>query len=240
RFVENGEIDWKGLERTVRLGIHFLDNVIDANKYPLGKIEKATKGNRKIGLGIMGFADFLIKLKIPYNSERGLETGKRVMKFIRDKSRDASEDLANERGVFPNFEKSIYHGRRRLRNATTNTVAPTGSISIIANCSSGIEPLFAISYIRRVIGTELIEINPIFERIARDEGFYSEELMRKIARTGSIQEIEEIPRRIREIFVTSHDIDPEWHVRMQATFQSPPCGRAPGQAAAGTPCAHRP
>ncbi|HEX55246.1 MAG: ribonucleotide-diphosphate reductase subunit alpha [Candidatus Altiarchaeales archaeon] len=219
KMVNDGKIDWEKLEKAVRLGVHFLDNVIDANKYPLPEIEKATKDNRKIGLGVMGFADLLIKLRIPYNSEKAIKTAEKVMKFIQVKSKEKSEELAKEREVFPNFDKSIYHGKRKLRNATTTAIAPTGSISIIANCSSGIEPIFAISYIRHAIETELIEINPLFEEIAREEGFYSEELMREIAKNGSIQNIKEIPRRIRRVFVTALDIEPEWHVRMQAAFQ---------------------
>jgi len=219
KMVTNRGIDWKKLEKTVNLGVHFLDNVIDVNRYPLPEIKKATKGNRKIGLGVMGFADFLIRLGIPYNSKKGIATAEKVMKFIQERSKRASEALAGDRGIFPNFKKSIYYRKIKLRNATTTTIAPTGSISIIANCSSGIEPLFAISYIRNVLGTELLEINPIFEEIAREQGFYGEELMRKIASTGSIQDIDEIPRKIRRIFVTAHDITPEWHIRMQATFQ---------------------
>jgi ribonucleoside-diphosphate reductase alpha chain len=219
RMVIKGGVDWERLERTIDLGVHFLDNVIDVNKYPLPEIEKATKGNRKIGLGIMGFADFLIMLSIPYNSKEGILTAGKVMKFVQERSKRASEALAEKRGVFPNFKKSIYYGKTKLRNATTTTIAPTGSISMIANCSSGIEPLFAVSYVKNVLGTELVEINPVFEERAREGGFYSEELMRKIAHSGSIQHIDRIPVRIRRIFVTAHDITPEWHIRMHATFQ---------------------
>ncbi len=234
-ITEDDNIDWGKLEEMIKIAVHFLDNVIDLNKYPLKQIEDITKnGNRKIGLGVMGFAEFLIKLGIPYDSEKAIETAEKIMKFIQEKSRDASTEIAKERGVFPNFKKSIYHpnstpkvsklrhevsDKLRLRNATTTAIAPTGTISIIANCSSGIEPLFAVSFVRHVIGTELIDVNPLFEEIARKRNFYSEELMRKIAMKGSIQDIEEIPRDVRKIFVTSHDISPEWHIRMQAVFQ---------------------
>ncbi len=219
RMVSDGGVDWGKLGKTVDVGVHFLDNVIDVNRYPLPDIEKATRGNRKIGLGVMGFADFLIRLGIPYNSKKGIAMAERVMKFIQDRSKKASEAMAEDRGVFPNFRKSIYYKKIKLRNATTTTIAPTGSIGIIANCSSGIEPLFAVSYMRNVLGTELLEINPIFEEMAREGGFYSEELMGKIASTGSVQDISEIPGKIRRVFVTAHEITPEWHVRMQAAFQ---------------------
>lgn len=218
RMVENGEINWKKFEETIRIAVHFLENVIDANKYPLKEIEKITKENRKIGLGVMGFADLLVRLGIPYNSKKAIEAAERIMKFIQEKSREASMELAEERGVFPNFG-FYYNKRLRLRNATTTAIAPTGSISIIANCSSGIEPLFAVSFVRHVLNTELVEVNPVFEEIARKRNFYSEELMRKIAMKGSIQNIEEIPKDVRRVFVTSHDISPEWHIRMQSAFQ---------------------
>ncbi len=219
RMVDYEKINWKKLEEVIKIAVHFLDNVIDKNKYPLRGIEEMTKGNRKIGLGIMGFADLLVRLKIPYNSKKAIEIAEKMMKFIQEKSREESMELAKERGVFPNFEKSIYHSTLRLRNATTTSIAPTGSISIIANCSSGIEPLFAVSFVRHVLNTELIEVNPVFEEIARERNFYSEELMRKIAMRGSIRGIDEIPKDVRRVFVTSHDISPEWHVRMQAVFQ---------------------
>ena len=219
---ENGkDIDWDKLRQTVELAINFLDNVIDANHFPLKKIEIATKANRKIGLGVMGFADMLIKLGIPYNSEKALRLAEKLMKFITSTAREKSAQLAEERGSFPNFDKSIFaDSYEALRNATCTTIAPTGTISIIANCSSGIEPLFAISYVRNVMsGTKLLEINQEFERIAREEGFYSNELMMEIATKGSIQAIDGIPKRIKKIFVTALDISPEWHVRMQAAFQ---------------------
>ncbi|MCS4542003.1 MAG: ATP cone domain-containing protein [Euryarchaeota archaeon] len=218
---EKKEIDWEKLRRTVYTTVHFLDNVIDANKYPLPEIEKMTKANRKIGLGIMGFADALLKLGIRYDSEEALSIAEKLMKFISDEARKKSVKLALERSPFPNFEVSIWKekGYKAMRNATLTAVAPTGTISIIAGCSSGIEPNFAISFIRNVMGTQLLEVNQYFEKIMKERGLYSTELMMKIARKGSIQNMKEISEDIREIFVTSLDISPEWHVRMQAAFQ---------------------
>jgi len=213
-------IDFEKLKNTVWKAIHLLDNVIDMNKYPLLEIENMTKGNRKIGLGVMGFADMLIMLGIPYDSDEAVEKAEELMSFIQKEARDASENLAETRGVFPNWEKSVFHEKKKLRNATVTTIAPTGSLSIIANCSSGIEPLFAISYKRTVLDkTELLEVHPMFEEIARREGFYSEELMRKITEKGTIKDMEEVPPHVRRIFVTSHDISPTWHVKIQAAFQ---------------------
>jgi len=222
-FVSDGKADWDRLAEVVHTTVHFLDNVIDMNKYPLEKIEEMVKANRKIGLGVMGFADMLIKLGIPYNSEEGVEMGGKVMKFVTDEARKKSEQLGKERGSFPNFpESTLASGREAMRNATVTTIAPTGTISIIANASSGVEPLFAISYIRANVldNEEMIEVNPLFEEIARKEGFYSEELMKKIAKKGSIQGIDEVPEKWRRVFVTAHDITPEWHVKMQAAFQA--------------------
>jgi len=215
-------IDYDKLRKTVHMATRFLDNVIDANKYPLPEIEKMTKANRKIGLGVMGFADMLIKIQVPYNSDTALEYAEEIMKFIQTESKKASGKLAEERGVFPNFKGSIYDNENgmKLRNATTTTIAPTGTISIIAGTSGGIEPLFAISYFRRVLDDDkLIEVHPIFERIAKEEGFYTKNLMKKIANEGSIKNIKEIPDWVRNIFVTAHDIKPEEHIRMQAAFQ---------------------
>ncbi|GBE00853.1 ribonucleoside-diphosphate reductase NrdZ [bacterium BMS3Abin08] len=214
------EVDWEKLRDTTLKAVHFLDNVIDINKYPMKKIEEMTKSNRKIGLGVMGWADMLIQLGIPYNSERALGLAEEVMRFINEEGKKASEELAAKRGVFPNYESSIYEGKRKLRNATITTIAPTGTLSIIAGCSSGIEPLFAVSFVRTVLeGTKLLEVNPYFESVAREHGFFTRELMERISEAGSILDIEEIPGDIKEFFVTAHDITPEDHIRMQAAFQ---------------------
>ncbi len=213
-------LDWDSLRQTVRLGVHFLDNVIDINKYPLEKIEEATKGNRKIGLGVMGWADMLIQLGIPYNSVEASQLANEVMKFIQSESKKQSGFLAVERGVFPNFDKSVYTDETAFRNATTTTIAPTGTLSIIAGCSSGIEPLFAVSFVRNVLeGTKLYEVNPVFEKIAKERGFWSKELIEEIAAKGTLQEIEDVPADVKKAFVTAHDISPLDHVRMQAAFQ---------------------
>ena len=221
RMVEDGKINWDKLRETVRNAVHFLDNVIDANKYPLKEIEKVTKANRKIGLGVMGFADMLIKLGIPYNSEQALALAEKLMKFIDEEAHRKSEEIAEKRGSFPNFDKSIWKDKyKAMRNATVTTIAPTGSISIIAGCSSGIEPLFAISFIRNVLdGTRLFETNPLFEITAKERGFYDAKLLEEIAKTGSVQKIDKVPEDVRKVFVTALDISPEWHVRMQAAFQ---------------------
>ena len=225
KMVNDGRIDWDKLKSTVEKAVHFLDNVIDANKYPLPEIEKITRfGNRKIGLGVMGFADMLIELGVPYNSRPALKIAEQVMKFIEETAINTSVKLAEERGSFANFKGSVWEKRgfKCMRNATLTTIAPTGTISEIAGCSNGIEPLFAIVYTKRVretLGTDLLIVNPLFEKVAIEEGFYSEELMKKISSSTSIQHIEEIPEHVRRIFVTAHDIPPEWHVRMQAAFQ---------------------
>ncbi len=224
-IIENQEapaVDYEGLKEIVWQSVRFLDNTIDMSKYPLPQIEEMVRGNRKIGVGIMGFADMLYQLGIPYNSEEALEKAEEVMAFIDKESHEASKSLAEERGVFENFEKSVFKGLEssRYRNATTTTIAPTGTLSIIAGCSSGIEPMFALSFVRRVMdGDELLEVNPYFEAVARERGFYSRELMDAIAKKGSIRNMEEIPEDVRKVFVTAHDISPEWHVRMQAAFQ---------------------
>jgi ribonucleoside-diphosphate reductase alpha chain len=220
--VRDGELDWDSLRRTVHNAVHFLDNVIEVNRYPLAEIGRMTKGNRKIGLGVMGYADMLIRLGLSYNSEAGLKQGEEVMHFIQREAREASADLAEKRGPFPNYKGSSLDrpGARPLRNATTTTVAPTGTISIISGCSSGIEPLYGVCFIRNVMDNdELVEVNPLFEDFARRDGFYSEELMRKIAKFGSLDNVPEVPERYRRLFVTAHDISPEWHVRTQAAFQ---------------------
>ncbi len=216
----NYEVDWNKLKDITWKAVRFLDNVIEINKYPLKKIEETTKANRKIGLGIMGWADMLIQLKIPYNSEKAITLAEEVMEYIQKEGKNASSALAEERGVFPNYEGSIFEGKIKLRNATVTTIAPTGTLSIIAGCSSGIEPLFAVSYIRTVMeGTKLIEINPHFEKVAKERGFWSRELMERIAEKGSVKDFDEIPADVRAIFVTAHDITPEEHIRMQAAFQ---------------------
>jgi ribonucleoside-diphosphate reductase alpha chain len=223
KMVRDGQIDWAKLRKTVRTCVHFLDNVIEASKFPLPEIEHLTReGNRKIGLGVMGFADALIKLGIPYNSEEGLEIADKIMKFILEEAQKRSVELASVRGTFPNIKGSIYDrpDGLKMRNATVLSIAPTGTISIIAGCSSGIEPLFALAFVRNVMeGTRLLEVNPVFEQIARERGFYSKELMEKIAQTGTLRGISEIPEDVARIMVTDWDIEPEWHVRMQAVFQ---------------------
>jgi ribonucleoside-diphosphate reductase alpha chain len=218
KFVVNSTIDYEGLKEIVNLSVEFLDNVIEVNKYPLKQIDEMTKANRKIGLGVMGWADMLILLGIPYNSEEAINLAKDVMRFIQDHAILKSLELAKIRGSFPNIKGSIFD--KNMRNATVTTIAPTGTISMIANASSGIEPLFAVSYVKTVMdGTRLIEVNPMFEYIAKSRGFYSPQLMEKIAEHGTIQNILEIPEDVRKVFVTSHDISPEYHVRMQAAFQ---------------------
>jgi len=216
------QIDYSKLAETVRIAVRFLDNVIDVNKFPLSQIADTTKATRKIGLGVMGFADMLIQLHIPYNSEKALEIAENIMRFISDKTTKESIRLAKERDVFPAFEKSIYNvpGSPRLRNASRTTIAPTGTLSIIAGCSSGIEPLFALSYQRHILeGEQLLEVNPYFEKAAREEGFYSEELMKQLAEGIKLSEIENVPEWVKRVFVTSHDISPEWHVKIQVAFQ---------------------
>lgn len=215
-------LDEERLEKVVALAVRFLDNVIEVNMFPLPEIGEMTRGNRKIGLGVMGFADLLIRLGITYNTPEGLQMARRVMRYIRDKARETSTQLAEVRGAFPNFPKSVYaqQGNPPLRNATVTTIAPTGTLSIIAGCSSGIEPLFAISYIRKVLDNEeLLEVHPLFVKLAKEKGFYGEDLLRQIAEAGSIQRMEEIHPDVRRLFVMAHDITPEWHVRIQAAFQ---------------------
>lgn len=221
KMATDGKVDWKKLRRAIRTGVHFLDNIIDANRYPLKETEKITKANRKIGLGVMGFADMLAQLGVPYDSERALKIGQSVAQFLRNEGHRMSRELGKERGSFPNFKGSTYDGKcGAMRNATVTTIAPTGTISIIAGCSSGIEPFFAISYVRNVLeGSRLLEVNPYFEKTARERRFYSDELMMGIARSGTLRGMEGIPGDVKKVFVTAFDISPEWHVRMQAAFQ---------------------
>ncbi|MTI69705.1 MAG: vitamin B12-dependent ribonucleotide reductase [Firmicutes bacterium] len=220
--TEDGyKLDYTKLAKTVDKAVHFLDNVIDVNKYPLKEIEEMTKSTRKIGLGIMGFADLLIYLGLQYNSEEAVEFADKLMKFIDDRAMEKSIEMAKERGVFPAYDKSIYKKQNiKIRNATRTTIAPTGTISIISGVSSGIEPLFAISYIRNVMDDDkLVEVHKLFEKTAKERGFYSKELMERIAKEGSLKHISEIPKDVKNVYVTAHDISPIWHIKMQASFQ---------------------
>ncbi|MGD9308377.1 MAG: vitamin B12-dependent ribonucleotide reductase [Desulfosarcina sp.] len=215
-------IDYAALKQTIWTAVRFLDNTIDMSRYPLPEIDRMVKGNRKIGLGIMGFADLLFQLQVPYNSEQALGLAEEIMGFIQSESHQASLELAQSRGVFPNYEKSRYanDSQQAFRNATTTTIAPTGTLSIISNCSSGIEPLFALSFVRTVMDNDrLMEVNPHFEAVARQQGFYSQALMEAIAGAGTIAHMDGIPDEVKRVFVTAHDISPEWHLRMQAAFQ---------------------
>jgi ribonucleoside-diphosphate reductase alpha chain len=216
------EIDYPKLGRAVSSAVRFLDNVIDVNRFPLPQIEDMTKKSRKIGLGVMGFADMLLMLGVPYNSEEALKVGTEVMRFVHDEADKASAGLAEARGVFPAYPGSIYDvpGGAKMRNASCTTIAPTGTLSIIAGCSSGIEPLFALSYTRNILdGAQMVEVNPYFEKVARDGGFYSDELMKKLAEGAKLKDMEGIPDEVKRVFVTAHEITPEWHVKMQAAFQ---------------------
>ncbi|AMV72417.1 vitamin B12-dependent ribonucleotide reductase [Desulfuromonas carbonis] len=222
KMVKNGDVDWDHLKKVVHAGTRFLDNVIEVNKYPIPEIDEMTRSNRKIGLGVMGWADLLILCGIPYSSPEAVALGEKLMKFITDESRKASQELAKERGPFPNYKGSIFDkkGAKPVRNATCTTIAPTGTISIMANASSGVEPLFAVSYVRQVLDKDkLIEVHPLFEQIAKERGFYSKELMEEIAEHGTVQDVKGVPADVRRVFVTSHDITPEDHIKMQAAFQ---------------------
>ena len=226
-------VDWDGLRRVIHLSTHFLDNVIDANKYPLDEIHDLAQNIRRVGLGVMGWADMLVRLGIPYDSAEGVEMGRRVMGFLNEEARKASEKLAKTRGVFTAWEHSIWgpdktaakradgsriRPKRELRNCNLTTVAPTGTISIFAGCSGGIEPLFAVAFMRNQAGSLMPDVNPDFVRIAKEQGWYSDELMERIATEGHIH-FEEVPEEVQRVFRTAHDITPEWHVRMQAAFQ---------------------
>ena len=218
--MKNGAIDYTRLKDIIDKSVRFLDNVVDANRFPIEEIDRMTRKTRKIGLGYMGFAEMLAKLEIPYNSRKALETAEEVMKFLQDESHRYSEELAKERGVYPGWKGSDWEkAGRKMRNSTTTTIAPTGTISIIANCSSSIEPFFALAFVRHVLdGQELVEVNSELERTLRDRGLYREDLMLKIASTGNLGETD-LPDEIKSLFATAHEIDPEWHVLMQATFQ---------------------
>jgi ribonucleoside-diphosphate reductase alpha chain len=227
------KIDWKEYRRAIRKATHFLDNVIDANQYPLPEIHNLAHSIRRIGLGVMGFADLLVRVGVPYNSEEGVEVGRRIMEFMDEEAKKESERLAEQRGVFPEWERSIWgpdetaarapngdriRPERRLRNCNVDTVAPTGTISIIAGCSSGIEPLFAVAFMRNQAGVLMPDVNEDFVTIAKREGWYSDDLMKRIAEEGHIH-FPEVPEHVQRVFVTAHDTAPEWHVRMQAAFQ---------------------
>ena len=226
-------IDWEEFRRVVHLSTHFLDNVIDANRYPLGEIDDLAKKIRRVGLGIMGWADLLARLGVRYDSDEGVALGRTVMAFIEEETRVASEKLAESRGVFPAWEESIWgpddtcardaggnriRDHRRLRNCNLTTVAPTGTISIIAGCSGGIEPLFAVAFMRNQAGVMMPDVNEDFVARARAEGWHSDDLMKRIAEEGHIH-FDEVPREVQDTFRTAHDITPEWHVRMQGVFQ---------------------
>ena len=221
-MVTGNTVNKKRLKKTVHSAVHFLDNVIEINKYPLSRIEQMSKGTRKIGLGVMGFADMLIKMGIPYDSDEAVSQAEDIMSFISQESKAASAALAEKRGNFPYYKESVFDNPSTpyMRNAVTTTIAPTGTISIIAGASSGIEPVFAIAYTRRVLdGKSLPEMHPIFIKKAKDKGFYSKELAEEIAKTGSVQQIDAVPDHMKRLFRTSHDISPEWHIKMQAAFQ---------------------
>ena len=221
RITGKARVDWAKLRDRIHWGVRFLDDVIDVNRFPLESIRVATTANRKIGLGIMGFADMLIRLGIPYGDPAAVAFASRLMRFIRRESLAASGGLARQRGVFPNFAGSIHAAAgRKIRNATVNTIAPTGTISIIAGCSSGIEPLFAVSFVRNVLsGTRLFESHPLFERIARDRGFYSRELLAAVARRPSLAEVKGVPADVKRLFATAFDVTARQHLEIQAAFQ---------------------
>src|SRR5436309_8852081 len=232
-FVKNGDVDWDGLRTAVHLCTHFLDNVIDANKYPLAEIDDLAKRIRRIGLGIMGWADLLVRLGIPYSSDAGVDFGRKLMEFIDEESKVASEKLAAQRGTFAEWERSIWgpdatcarnasgeriRPMRKLRNCNLTTVAPTGTISIIAGCSSGIEPLFAVAFMRNQAGVLMPDVNEDFVAIAKREGWYSEDLMKQIAEAGHIHS-DAVPKQWQHVFATPHEVTPKWHIQMQAAFQ---------------------
>ena len=222
---ENGEwsIDWDEMERVVRLAVRFLDDVIEMNPYPLAVIDETVKSNRRIGLGIMGWADLLFIMAIPYDSQEAIDLADRLMAFVKEKSHDQCGKLAEERGPFPNWSESIYRDVRPMRNSTVTTIAPTGTISMIAGCSSGIEPIFALAFQHRVKNPDgervLTFVNETFERIAKERGLYSDALKEEIARRGSLHGIPGVPDEAVRVFKTSHEIAHEWHVRHQAAFQ---------------------
>jgi len=219
---EKVEFDFEKLKRTIREAVHFLDNVVDMNQYPLPQIRQMSMGNRKVGLGVMGLAHLFIRMGIVYSSQKALEVARGLMSFIQYEAREASAQLAEKRGVFPNFKGSIYDrpGGVKLRNATLTTIAPTGTLSLIANCSSGIEPLFSIYYTRRVLEEMEIQItDPIFLELGKKKGFLNDHLMKEISEGKSLSEIHSVPEEIRKLFLTAFEISPYWHIKMQAAFQ---------------------
>ena len=221
RMIKDGQVDWDRLGTVAERAVRFLDDVIDANKYPLEAIAATTKKTRKIGLGVMGWADLLLALGIPYNSEQAVELADRLMGFLDERAKLASEALAAARGAFPAHGESTWKGKRNLRNATVTTIAPTGTLSIIAGVSSGVEPVFGYVFIRNVMdGTEMIEVNPVLKAELEKRGLYSDGLMKRIVEGTHISDIAELPEDIRRVFVSAHDVSPEWHIRMQAAFQA--------------------
>jgi ribonucleoside-diphosphate reductase alpha chain len=220
--VRDGRIAWDALGRIVRLAVRFLDNCIEMSQYPLPQITEMVHGNRKIGLGVMGFADLLLRLGVPYNSPKALATAEEIMAFVRAEADRASADLGCERGPFPNLRGSIYDrpDGPAYRNACRTTVAPTGTLSILAACSSGIEPIFALALERHVLdGDVLREAHPLFEQTARDRGFWSEDLLARVAAAPSLAQVPGVPEDVQRLFVTAHEIEPKWHVEIQAAFQ---------------------
>jgi ribonucleoside-diphosphate reductase alpha chain len=216
------DVDWPDLDKTIKLAVRFLDNIIDVCKYPVRNTVRLAQANRKIGLGVMGFADCLFLLGIPYDSQQGIKFASELMSFINNNAHKAGIELANLRGPFPNWSQSTWRTKRKkkIRNAATTCVAPTGTISIIANCSSGIEPVYSPVFVHQVLdGSKMLQVNPIFKQIADKHGFYSKKLENQIAKTGSIQGIDYIPQKIRKVFKFAYDIKPQWHIRMQAAFQ---------------------
>jgi ribonucleoside-diphosphate reductase alpha chain len=215
-------MDWPRLAGAVALAVRFLDNIVDACNYPLADTQRLAQANRKIGLGVMGFADCLFALGIRYDSHKGVEFGASLMKFINDNARKASSELARLRGPFPNWSRSIWRTKhkRQIRNASLTCAAPTGTISIIADCSCGIEPIYSLVFVRQVLdGARMFQVNPLFKQTATERGFYSGRLERRIAKAGSIQKLTELPASVRRLFKAAYDIEPQWHIRMQAAFQ---------------------
>jgi ribonucleoside-diphosphate reductase alpha chain len=219
RFVTDRGVDWDRLRTVVGVAVRFLDDVIDVNEYPTPGLARAARETRKVGLGVMGLAELLAAIGVAYDSDKGVRLGSRIAREIRDAARAASAGLAAERGPFPRFSESVFGGGVPLRNAQLTAIAPTGTISLIAATTAGIEPLFAISYVRNIIGRHLVETNALFERVARDRGFYSEELIESINRTGRVRQHPDVPDDVQDAFGTALEIDPAWHLRMQAAMQ---------------------